>query len=423
MVTNPSKNLSRLLLSPLAPTDFPVMPDINGVELYSFSCGIKKTLNGFGLDLLIVKMPINTSVGGVFTTSYTASSNVEHCRKILPYGKARILIVNSGNANVAVGIEGYKAVEEVTRLCAERFGCSTQEVYFCSTGVIGIPLPVDKIKSVILDPTWNNAKNFWEDAANSIITTDTFIKMVTREVLICGEKVTINGICKGSGMIAPNMATMLAYVFTDANIKSDVLQKLLKEYVDVSFNNITVDGDTSTSDSVLIFATNLAKHEQVCSIDDQVIDDFKIALRDMLVEMAHLIVRDGEGAEKFITINIKNAVSLNSARKLGFSVANSLLVKTAIAGGDANWGRIIMAVGKAGEPFNKNEISLKIGDNIVLVDGEISSTYNNIAVNQYVKNEKNIYIEVDINTGNFDTTIWTCDLTHRFVDINSKYLT
>ncbi|AHX05019.1 bifunctional glutamate N-acetyltransferase/amino-acid acetyltransferase ArgJ [Ehrlichia japonica] len=421
MVKNFSKNLSRFLLSPLAPTDFPVMPEIDGIELYSFACGIRKTLDG--LDLLIVKMPINTSVGGVFTTSYTASSNVEHCRKILPYGKARILIVNSGNANVAVGIGGYKVVEEVTRLCAERFGCSTQEVYFCSTGVIGIPLPVDKIKSVILDPTWSSAKNSWEDAANSITTTDTFIKMVTKEVLICGEKVTINGICKGSGMIAPNMATMLAYVFTDANIKSDVLQKLLREYVDVSFNNITVDGDTSTSDSVLIFATNLAKHEQVCSVDDQVIDDFKIALRDMLVEMAHLIVRDGEGVEKFITINIKNAISLNSARKLGFSVANSLLVKTAIAGGDANWGRIIMAIGKAGEPFNKNEISLKIGDNVVLVDGEISSTYNKVAVNQYVKDEQNIYIEVDINTGNFDATIWTCDLTHRFVDINSKYLT
>ncbi|WP_395877455.1 bifunctional glutamate N-acetyltransferase/amino-acid acetyltransferase ArgJ [Ehrlichia muris] len=421
MVKNLSNNLSGFLLSPLAPTNFPVMPKINGIELYSFACGIRRTLDK--LDLLIVKMPVNTTVGGVFTTSYTASSNVEHCKKILPYGKARVLIVNSGNANVAVGVGGYKVVEEVTRLCAERFGCSTQEVYFCSTGVIGVPLPIDKIKSVILDPIWSNAKNSWEDAANSITTTDTFIKMVTREVLICGEKVTINGICKGSGMIAPNMATMLAYVFTDANIKSDVLQKLLKEYVDVSFNNITVDGDTSTSDSVLIFATNLAKHKQVCSADDQVIDDFKIALRDMLVEMAHLIVRDGEGVEKFITINIKNAVSLNSARKLGFSVANSLLVKTAIAGGDANWGRIVMAIGKAGEPFNKNEISLKIGDNVVLVDGEISPTYNKVAVNQYVKDEQNIYIEVDINTGNFDATIWTCDLTHRFVDINGKYLT
>ncbi|AHC39172.1 bifunctional glutamate N-acetyltransferase/amino-acid acetyltransferase ArgJ [Ehrlichia muris] len=421
MVKSLSNNLSGFLLSPLAPTNFPVMPKINGIELYSFACGIRGTLDK--LDLLIVKMPVNTTVGGVFTTSYTASSNVEHCKKILPYGKARVLIVNSGNANVAVGVGGYKVVEEVTRLCAERFGCSTQEVYFCSTGVIGVPLPIDKIKSVILDPIWSNAKNSWEDAANSITTTDTFIKMVTREVLICGEKVTINGICKGSGMIAPNMATMLAYVFTDANIKSDVLQKLLKEYVDVSFNNITVDGDTSTSDSVLIFATNLAKHKQVCSADDQVIDDFKIALKDMLVEMAHLIIRDGEGVEKFITINIKNAVSLNSARKLGFSVANSLLVKTAIAGGDANWGRIVMAIGKAGEPFNKNEISLKIGDNVVLVNGEISPTYNKVAVNQYVKDEQNIYIEVDINTGNFDATIWTCDLTHRFVDINSKYLT
>ena len=414
----------RFLLSPFAPTDFPVMPDINGVELYSFASGIKRIV-GFSskLDLLIVKMPDNTSVGGAFTTSYTCSSNVEHCRKILPYGKARVLVVNSGNSNVSVGVGGYKAVEEVTRLCAERFGCSTEEVYFCSTGVIGVPLPVDKITSVILNPDWSSSENSWNAAADSITTTDTFIKMATKEVSICGEKVTINGICKGSGMVAPNMATMLAYIFTDANIKSDVLQKLLREYVDISFNSITVDGDTSTSDSVLIFATNLAQHKQVCSADDQDIDDFKIALKDMLLELAHFIVKDGEGLTKFITINIRNAVSLSSARKIGFSVANSLLVKTAIAGGDANWGRIMMAIGKAGEPFNKNEISLKIGDSVVLVNGEISSTYNRNFVNEYIKNNQNIYIEVDINVANVDATVWTCDLTHRFVDINGKYLT
>ncbi|ABD45101.1 glutamate N-acetyltransferase/amino-acid acetyltransferase [Ehrlichia chaffeensis str. Heartland] len=421
MVKNFSNNPIRFLISPLAPTNFPVMPEVDGVELYSFACGIKNIVDE--LDLLIVKMPDNTSVGGVFTTSYTASSNVEHCRKILPHGKARVLIVNSGNSNVAVGVGGYKAVEEITRLCAERFDCSTEEVYFCSTGIIGIPLPVEKIKSVILDPMLGSIKSSWEDAADSITTTDTFVKMVTKEVSICGEKVTINGICKGSGMVAPNMATMLAYVFTNANIKSDVLQKLLKEYVNVSFNNITVDGDTSTSDSVLIFATNLAKHKQVCSVDDQALDDFKVALKDMLVEMAHLIVKDGEGVTKFIAINIKNATSVDAARKLGFSVANSLLVKTAIAGGDANWGRIMMAIGKAGEPFNKNEVSLKIGTHVILVNGEISSTYDKASVNQYVKSEQNIYIEVDINAGNFDATVWTCDLTHRFVDINGKYLT
>ncbi|MGN7619206.1 MAG: bifunctional ornithine acetyltransferase/N-acetylglutamate synthase [Ehrlichia sp.] len=236
------------------------------------------------------------------------------------------------------------------------------------------------------------------------------------------KKVVLNGICKGSGMIAPNMATMLAYVFTDANIRSDVLQKLLSQYVDVSFNSITVDGDTSTSDSVLLFATNLVDHKQICCVDDELIDDFKIALKGVLIEMAHLIVKDGEGASKFITIDVKNAVSLKSARNLAFSIANSPLVKTAIGGGDANWGRIIMAIGKAGEPLNKNEVSIKVGDNIIVRNGEISPDYIKESVDRYMKN-KDIYIQVDVNTGNFDVTVWTCDLTNQFIDINAKYFT
>ena len=410
---------SKFPVSPLAPDSFPVMPKIKGVDLYSFASGIKVSGK---LDLLIVKMPDNTSVAGVFTNSYTASSNIEHCRSILPHGKARVLVVNSGNANVAVGTNGYEVVTEVAKLCAEKFSCSIEEVYFCSTGVIGIPLPVSKIKSVILNPKWEIYENSWKSAAHAIMTTDTFPKMVTKEVLIDGKKVILNGICKGSGMIAPNMATMLAYIFTDANIRSDVLQKLLKQYVDISFNSITVDGDTSTSDSVLLFATNLADHKQICCVDDESIDNFKIVLKEMLVEMAHLIVKDGEGASKFITVDVKNAISLESARKLAFSIANSPLVKTAIAGGDPNWGRIIMAIGKAGEPLNKNEISIKIGDNIIVKNGEISPSYVKDSVDKYMKG-KDIYIQVDVNTGNFGITVWTCDLTNQFVNINSKYLT
>ena len=410
---------SKFPISPLAPNSFPVMPEIKGVDLFSFASGIKVSGK---LDLLVVTMPNNTSVAGVFTNSYTASSNVEHCRSILPYGKAKVLVVNSGNANVAVGANGYEVITEITKLCAEKFSCSIEEVYFCSTGVIGIPLPVDKIKSVLLNFTSKIYENSWNNAARAIMTTDTFPKMVTKEVLIDGKKVILNGICKGSGMIAPNMATMLAYVFTDANIRSDVLQKLLKQYVDISFNSITVDGDTSTSDSVLLFATNLADHKQVCCIDDKSIDNFKVALREMLIEMAHLIVKDGEGASKFITIDIKNAISLESARKLAFSIANSPLVKTAIAGGDANWGRIIMAIGKAGEPLNKNEISIKIGDNVIVKNGEISPSYVKDSVDKYMKG-KDIYIQVDINNGDSEVTVWTCDLTNQFVNINSKYLT
>ncbi|CAH58102.1 bifunctional ornithine acetyltransferase/N-acetylglutamate synthase protein [Ehrlichia ruminantium] len=419
MSKNSSYTSSGFSISPLAPTKFPVMPKINGVNLYSFSSGVKSSGK---LDLLVVEMQDQSSVAGVFTNSYTASSNVEHCRNIISYGKAKVLIVNSGNANVAVGANGYKVVEEITTLCAEKFSCSTNEVYFCSTGIIGVPLPIDKIKSVLINGIWSVSENSWRDAALSIITTDTFPKMVTKEVFIGGEKVTINGICKGSGMIAPNMATMLAYVFTDANITSDVLQRLLKKYVDISFNSITVDGDMSTSDSVLIFATNLANHKQICSVDDQLIDDFKIALKDVLVEMAHLIVKDGEGATKFVTINVNKVVSLESARKLAFSIANSPLVKTAIAGEDANWGRIVMAIGKAGEPLDKNRISIKIGDNVIVMNGEISSVYDKSYVDSYMKGN-NILIDVCINTGNFNTTVWTCDLTRRFIDINAHYFT
>ena len=410
---------SKFPVSPLAPTSFPIMPEVKGVELYSFSSGIKVSGK---LDLLIVKMCANTSVAGVFTNSYTASSNVDYCRSILPFGKARVLVVNSGNANVAVGVNGYEVVTEVVKLCAEKFCCYAEEVYFCSTGVIGIPLPVDKIKSVILNSTWKVSENSWNNAARAIMTTDTFPKMLTKEVLIDGEKVILNGICKGSGMIAPNMATMLAYVFTNANIKSDVLQKLLTQYVDISFNSITVDGDTSTSDSVLLFATNLAGHKQICCVDDESIYDFKIALKEMLIEMAHLIVKDGEGASKFITIDVKNAVSLESAKKLAFSIANSPLVKTAIAGGDANWGRIIMAIGKAGEPFDKNKISIKIGNDVIVKNGEINPSYIKDSVDNYMKG-KDIYMQVDINAGSFDFTVWTCDLTHQFININAKYLT
>ncbi|XGA08160.1 MAG: bifunctional glutamate N-acetyltransferase/amino-acid acetyltransferase ArgJ [Wolbachia endosymbiont of Xenopsylla cheopis] len=405
--------------SPFYPKNFPEMPKIKGIKMAVAKAGIRSSGKN---DILIMEFTQGTSVAGVFTTSYAASSNIEHCRKILPFGKARVLIVNSGNANVANGSAGYKAVEEIVNLCTDLFQCKGEEVYFSSTGVIGKPLPVDKMKTAIERAAKNLSVNLWEDAAISIMTTDTYHKMVTRKTEIDGVEVTINGICKGSGMIAPNMATMLSYVVTDANISARLLQQMLDEYVPISFNSITVEGDTSTSDTLLIFATGCADNEQVDSFDDPKFSNFKSILKEMLIEMAHLIVKDGEGASKFITITVKGTSSVLSAKQLALSVANSPLVKTAIAGGDANWGRIVMALGKAEIKFDKNKIAIKIGNVQIVENGELSIKYDEHLVTEHMKGS-NIEIEVDLSDGQSKATVWTCDLTHGFITINSKYLT
>lgn len=405
--------------SPFYPKIFPKMPEIGGIKMAVGKAGIRSSGKN---DILVMEFAKDTSVAGAFTTSYAASSNIEHCRKILPFGKARVLIVNSGNANVANGSSGYKAVEEIVNLCTDLFQCKKEEVYFSSTGIIGKPLPVDKMKTAIEGAAKNLNVNLWEDAATSIMTTDTYHKMITRETEIGGTKVTINGICKGSGMIAPNMATMLSYVATDANISARLLQQMLDEYVPISFNSITVEGDTSTSDTLLIFATGCAGSRQVDSPDDPKLNNFKTTLKEMLIEMAHLIVKDGEGASKFITITVKGTQSVSSARQLALSVANSPLVKTAIAGGDANWGRIVMALGKAKVEFDKNKIAIKIGDVQVVENGELSTRYDENLVREHMKGSY-IKIEVNLNQGQGEATVWTCDLTHGFITINSKYLT
>lgn len=405
--------------SPFYPKNFPEMPKIKGATMAVEKAGIRSSGKN---DILVIEFIQGTSVAGVFTTSYAASSNIEHCRKILPFGKARVLIVNSGNANVASGSAGYKAVEEIVNLCTDLFECKREEVYFSSTGIIGKPLPVDKMKVAIEKAAKNLNSNLWEDAATSIMTTDTYHKMVTKETEIGGTRVTINGICKGSGMIAPNMATMLSYVITDANISARLLQQVLDEYVPISFNSITVEGDTSTSDTLLIFATGCANNEQVDSFCDPKLNNFKLTLREMLVEMAHLIVKDGEGASKFITITVTGTSSVLSAKQLALSVANSPLVKTAIAGGDANWGRIVMALGKAGIEFDKNRIAIEIGDVQIVENGELSIKYDEHLVSEYMKGS-DIKIKIDIDQGQDEATVWTCDLTHSFITINSKYLT
>ncbi|KJV68861.1 bifunctional glutamate N-acetyltransferase/amino-acid acetyltransferase ArgJ [Candidatus Neoehrlichia procyonis] len=406
-------------ISPLAPKVFPQMPEIKGVKMLSICANIKASGKD---DVLIVRLQPGSSVAGVFTTSYTAGSNIKYCKSIIPHGYASVLIVNSGNANVAVGDKGDQAVHEIVNACSKEFSCLPQEVYFSSTGIIGRVLPTENIKSVIINSEKKMTSTTWKEAAIAIMTTDTYPKMVTKQTNIGGVSVTINGICKGSGMIAPNMATMLGYIFTDASISPKILQKLLNEYTDVSFNSITVEGDMSTSDTVLMFATNVVKNPQVTSYNDSIIYDFKVALKDLMVEMAHLIVKDGEGAHKFITISVENMTSEKAAKKLAFSVANSPLVKTAIAGEDPNWGRIIMALGKAGEKFDQKQISIKIGGEFILKHGILCENCNINYIKNHMQNSE-ISILIDMNYGNKKAVVWTCDLTHTFIDINSLYST
>ncbi|QXK91965.1 bifunctional glutamate N-acetyltransferase/amino-acid acetyltransferase ArgJ [Neoehrlichia mikurensis] len=406
-------------ISPLAPKIFPQLPEINGIKMLSTSAKIKPSGKN---DVLIIKFKPGSSVAGVFTTSYTAGSNIKYCRSILSHGYASVLIVNSGNANVAVGEEGDKAIQEIVNTCSKEFSCPSEEVYFSSTGIIGQVLPTKNIISVIIDSERKMNSTGWREAAMAITTTDTYPKMVTKQTNIGGVNVTINGICKGSGMIAPNMATMLAYIFTDASINSNIMQKLLNEYTEISFNSITVEGDMSTSDTVLMFATNVVKHPKVISHNDNIISDFKVALKNLMIEMAHLIVKDGEGAQKFITISIENVVSEKVAKKLALSVANSPLVKTAIAGENPNWGRIIMALGKAEEAFDQNKISVKIGDEFIFKKGTLYTNCNMERINNHMQGSE-IKITIDMDYGNKKAVVWTCDLTHKFIDINSLYST
>lgn len=412
---------SRMKLSPLAPKKLPTLPKVNGVLL---GCCCAKIKNWNKLDVLVMEFVNGTSVAGVFTKSYTAGFNVKYCREVLPYGVARVLIVNSGNANVANGQNGVDTVNAVVNKCVTYFGCKREEIFFSSTGVIGREMPIEKLISGVSTASANLHcdTNNWYDAAVAITTTDTYPKMVTRTVRIDNVEVIINGIAKGSGMIAPNMATLLAYIVTDANICSSVLQELLNEYVDLSLNSITVDGDTSTSDTLLMFATNQANHRNVKNVDDPSIADFKIALLDVMVELAHLIVKDGEGATKFITIEVSGTENNCDAKVLALSVANSPLVKTALSAAQNNWGRIMMAIGKAGIPFLQEKVSILVGNMLVLDNGKLTERcFHGNKVKEHL-NGSEILIEVSVGDGHGKAVVWTCDLTHTFIDINARYL-
>jgi glutamate N-acetyltransferase/amino-acid N-acetyltransferase len=404
--------------SPLAPKSLAKLQPISGVRLGAGSAGIRYEGR---TDVLMAVMAPGTTVAGVFTTSKTAASPIDWCRAALPQRSARMLIVNSGNANAFTGRAGIEAVKATAETAAAIAACKPQEVFVASTGVIGEPLPVKRLTSALPDIYENTGATAWEQAARAIMTTDTFPKMATATAQIDGQLVKINGIAKGSGMIAPDMATMLSFVFTDAAIPGDVLQLLLTQGVENSFNAITVDSDTSTSDTLLLFATGKgARHNPVIRANDKRLDDFRLKLNGLLQDLATQVVRDGEGATKLIRVNVTGAETNQAARKIALSVANSPLVKTAIAGGDANWGRVVMAVGKSGEAANRDKLSIKFGGHRVATQGQRDANYSEALMSRYMQRSE-IEIDVDVGVGKGASGVWTCDLTHGYISINGDY--
>ena len=407
-------------LSPLAPESFPPMPDIAGVTLAAGACGLKKS---GASDLMVVELAPETTAAGVFTRSLTASAPVQWSRKALRGGgQARGLIVNSGGANVFTGPKGMQAVERTVEAVADQFSCRPSKIFAASTGVIGEPLAFDKIIGALPGLKADLAPGAWQAAAKAMMTTDTFPKGATRTANIGGIDVTLNGIAKGSGMIAPDLATMLAFVFTDAALPADVLQTLLAEAVEKSFNCITVDSDTSTSDTVLLFATGQGgDHRPITGAEDGGLEDFRAKLAGLMVDLAQQVVRDGEGASKFITVTVGGAETDPAAKRIAFAIANSPLVKTAVAGGDANWGRIVMAVGKAGETIDPERLKIAIGGVPVAKAGGAVPGYDETPVAEHMKGQE-VTITVDAGTGGSgQATVWTCDLTHGYIDINADY--
>ncbi|WP_299328507.1 bifunctional glutamate N-acetyltransferase/amino-acid acetyltransferase ArgJ [Parasphingopyxis sp.] len=372
-------------------------------------------------DLTFVELAQDTAVAGVTTRSRCPSPEVEWCRHALQHGKARALVVNAGNANAFTGNRGRNAVEAIAAKVSDHLDCEPHEVFIASTGVIGEPLPIDKAEAG-LDAVFTADAARWKDAARAIGTTDTFPKGATASAVIADTTVQISGIAKGSGMIAPDMATMLGFVFTDAAIEPALLQDMLNRAVAKTFNCITVDSDTSTSDTVLLFATGKAGNSPLAAMDDAGADAFAAALEAVCLELAQLVVRDGEGATKFIEIRVEGAESGESARRVALSVANSPLVKTAIAGEDANWGRVVMAVGKAGEPADRDRLSIRFGATQVAENGLAVDGYDEAPVAAHLKGD-NIEIGVDLGIGNGHATVWTCDLTHGYISINADYRT
>lgn len=407
-------------ISPFAPQSLAVLPAIDGVRLAACEAGIRYAGRA---DLLLALFEPSTSVAGVFTKSKTASAAVEWCQEHLPHGMARALVVNSGNANAFTGMRGREAVIETARAMARVAECLEADVYISSTGVIGEPLDPSKFTGLLAGLAEDAQADAYEMAARAIMTTDTYPKLATRICEINGVQVTLNGIAKGAGMIAPDMATMLSFLFTDAAIGPKALQSILSPLVEDSFNAITVDSDTSTSDTVLLFASGAAGRRgcpRIARDDDPRLDGFRAALFDLMRDLAHQIVKDGEGLTKFVKVTVTGAQSKAAARTIAKAICNSPLVKTALAGEDPNWGRIVMAVGKAGEAADRDRLAIWFGDIVVAKNGEVAPTYKEADGAAFMKRDE-IDITVDVGVGDGANTMWTCDLTKEYIAINADY--
>jgi glutamate N-acetyltransferase/amino-acid N-acetyltransferase len=403
-------------ISPLA-VPLPELPAIAGVRLGATAAGIRYKGR---TDLVMMEFAAGTSVAGVFTRNICPGAPVDWCRAALSSGKARALVVNAGNANVFTGKAGAEVAKTTAAAAGKLVGSPARQVFVASTGVIGEQLPVERITTALPALHASLSETGWEAAARGIMTTDTFPKASTRVAQIGEGFVTIMGIAKGSGMIAPDMATMLSFIATDAKIPAPALQRLLSRGVAGSFNATTVDSDTSTSDTVLLFATGQARHKKVPEDGGRVLADFASKLDEVLLDLALQVIRDGEGAQKLIRIDVSGAVTGKSAKRVAMAIANSPLVKTAIAGEDANWGRIVMAVGKAGEPADRDRLSVAIGGTWMAREGTVVPGYDEAPVVAHMKGHE-IHIEVDLGLKSGRATAYTCDLTHGYIDINGSY--
>ncbi|MGH6835522.1 MAG: bifunctional glutamate N-acetyltransferase/amino-acid acetyltransferase ArgJ [Methylocella sp.] len=407
-------------VSPLAPTSFPSLPEIEGVRFASGAAGIRYNDR---TDVMLAVFDKGTQAAGVFTKSKCPSAAVDWCRARLKSGKARALIVNSGNANAFTGKAGAQAVKLTAALAAKATGAPATEVFLASTGVIGEPLDASKFNGVLATLAARAAPDGLLAAAKAIMTTDTYPKVATATAMLGGVEVALTGLAKGAGMIAPDMATMLAFAFTDAPIASTPLQSMLAKSVQRSFNAITVDSDTSTSDTLMLFATGAAAKRgapRIVAANDRRLTPFKQALDRLLLDLAHQVVRDGEGARKFVEVKVTRAATAAGAKKIAFSIANSPLVKTAIAGEDANWGRVVMAVGKARVRADRDRLAIWFNDVRVAHKGQRDPAYDEAGVSKLMRGAE-IIIRVDLGMGKGAATVWTCDLTQDYVAINGDY--
>ncbi len=405
-------------LSPLAPKTYPAPPPVAGVRFATVAAGVRYEGR---TDVMMALFDRPAAVAGVFTRSKCPSAPVDWCREHLKGGRARALIVNSGNANAFTGGVGAAAVAHVAEAAARATGARLSEIFMASTGVIGEPLDAARITRVIDSLVAEARADALPAAAKAIMTTDTYPKIATARVKLGEGDVVINGIAKGAGMIAPDMATMLAYVFTDADVGANALQAMLSKSVERSFNLITVDSDTSTSDTLMAFATGAAQGAvRIEDATDPRAAAFRRALDKLLRNLAHQVVRDGEGARKFITVNVEGAATRKAAKRIALSIANSPLVKTACGGEDANWGRVVMAVGKAGEKAERDKLDISFGKIRVAHAGQRDGSYDEAAASAYMKRDA-IEITANLNLGRGRATVWTCDLTKEYVAINGDY--